>query len=37
MGDCARAKSFLQQVAQSYDSKSAGQLAERYLANQIDC
>ena len=37
MGDCTRAKSFLQQVAQSYDQKSAGQLAERYLANQIDC
>ena len=37
MGDCSRAKAFLQQVATSYASKSAGQLAERYLANQIDC
>ena len=37
MGDCSRSKAFLQQVATSYASKSAGQLAERYLANQIDC
>ena len=37
MGDCSRAKAFLQQVATSYATKSAGQLAERYLTNQIDC
>ena len=37
MGDCSRAKAFLQQVATGYATKSAGQLAERYLTNQIDC
>jgi len=37
MGDCGRAKAFLQQVARVYETKSAGQLAERYLADQIDC
>lgn len=37
MGDCGRAKAFLQQVASVYAAKSAGQLAERYLTDQIDC
>ena len=37
MGDCPRAKSALSDVAETYPTKSAGKLAERYLLDQIDC